>query len=67
MKYKGRYSYKEIKVLDLIYTYGDNDGDHHKQWVLDQTVRILTGKNYNDWVRIRKKGEDGPNNYRWEV
>lgn len=29
-------------VLDIITQYGGTDGDHHKAWVLDQIVRILT-------------------------
>jgi hypothetical protein len=30
-------------ALRYIFTYGQIDGAHHKQWVLDQVVRILTG------------------------
>lgn len=30
------------KALELIMDCGGVDGDHHKQWVLDQVVRILT-------------------------
>lgn len=30
------------EALDLILRYGGEDGGHHKQWVLDQVVRILT-------------------------
>lgn len=26
------------------------DGGHHKQWVIDQMVRALTGPDYDDWV-----------------
>jgi len=31
------------EALDLILEYGGIDGGHHKQWVLDQVVRTLTG------------------------
>jgi hypothetical protein len=31
------------KALELIAEYGWIDGAHHKQWVLDQAARILTG------------------------
>lgn len=34
---------KEDWVLYFIETYGQYDGGHHKQWVLDQIVRILKG------------------------
>jgi hypothetical protein len=30
-------------ALHFIERYGGNDGAHHKQWVLDQVARILTG------------------------
>ena len=31
------------QALELIADFGDTDGGHHKQWALDQVVRILTG------------------------
>lgn len=31
------------KALDFVDRYGGIDGSHHKQWVLDQVVRALTG------------------------
>ena len=54
------------EALSLISKYGGIDGGHHKQWVLDQVVRILTGDNYMAWVADAKDGEDGPNTYRWD-
>jgi hypothetical protein len=30
------------KALQMIADFGDTDGGHHKQWALDQVVRILT-------------------------
>jgi len=27
------------------------DGAHHKQWIIDQMVRALTGDDYEEWVR----------------
>lgn len=38
------------EALDLIFRYGQIDGNHHKAWVIDQVVRILTGDEYEDWV-----------------
>jgi hypothetical protein len=49
------------EVLDLIDRCGGIDGDHHKQWVLDQVVRILTGDGYGAWVASREK-----EGYEWE-
>lgn len=31
------------KALEIIVKYGSIDGAHHKDWVLDQAVRALTG------------------------
>ena len=31
------------EALEMILQNGGFDGSHHKQWVLDQVVRILTG------------------------
>lgn len=31
------------KALDIAVRYGGNDGAHHKDWVIDQMVRALTG------------------------
>ena len=30
-------------------------------------VRALTSDGYNEWVKKRCEGEDGPNSYDWEV
>lgn len=31
------------KALDVAVRYGQIDGAHHKTWVIDQIVRVLTG------------------------
>lgn len=41
------YSKKNMKIkiekaLDIICSYGDIDGDDHKDWVMDQVTRVLT-------------------------
>lgn len=53
-------------ALSCIRQYGGIDGGHHKQWVLDQVVRELTGPAYAEWVREQKDGEDGPDTYEWD-
>jgi hypothetical protein len=45
---------------------GGVDGAHHKAWTLDQVVRILAGPAYDEWVRWKKDGEDGPESYGWD-
>ena len=55
-----------LGALNLITQYGGIDGDHHKQWLLDQIVHTLAD-NYADWVRDYQDGEDGPGTYIWET
>ncbi len=55
------------KALELILQYGGIDGAHHKTWVIDQVVRVLTGDGYEQWVRDACDGEDGPDTYDWDV
>ena len=57
---------KEQKALDMIEQNGGIDGVHHKDWVLDQVARILTGEGYVDWVNGVKAGEDGPETYGYD-
>lgn len=49
-------------ALLIIEEFGSIDGAHHKQWVLDQVVRALTGtpQNYAEWVDDVRHPE-GPN------
>lgn len=46
--------------------YGGIDGAHHKQWVIDQMVRALTGDGYEAWVVRQRDGDDGPDTYEWD-
>lgn len=56
---------KEHDVLIVLEQFGGIDGEHHKQWVIDQIARILTGEGYAEWVADMKDGHDGPNTYKW--
>lgn len=50
-------------ALELIAEYGTVDGDSHKQWLLDQVVRILAGDGYEEWIRSLSDGleeDDAP-------
>lgn len=53
------------RALNIARQYGGTDGAHHKDWVIDQMVRELTGKQYRRWVRRACAGEDGPDTYEW--
>lgn len=56
-------------ALDLTSRYGGAEGEHHKTWVIDQTVRILcdTDQRYKRWVEKYQQGKDGPETYLWET
>ena len=54
------------EALDLIGQCGGIDGEHHKTWVIDQVVRILTGNGYAAWGDAHCDGEDGPDTYSWD-
>ena len=53
------------KALDLIFNYGQIDGEHHKTWVIDQIVRALTGKNYDKWINNYIYDEETGDCYTW--
>ena len=55
------------EILDLIFGYGEYDGGHHKQWLIDQIVRKLTKNNYEKWVERYQEGFDGQNTYAWDT
>lgn len=43
-------------VLNLIRDFGGIDGEHHKQWLLDQIVRVLTVDEYHEWLALYRQG-----------
>jgi hypothetical protein len=55
------------EALELVQEYGGIDGAHHKQWLLDQIVRILADSGYDAWVADYQDGEDGPDTYEWDT
>jgi hypothetical protein len=61
------WSEQRQKAVDLMVRYGGIDGDHHKAWVIDQTIRILTGDDYDQLVKDSCAGEDGPDTYEWDT
>lgn len=65
---------KEEMAIEYIGRYGYIDGDHHKQWVLDQVARILMGtpvlvtearwSDGNSEIRLRT-GEPSAEYFEW--
>jgi hypothetical protein len=56
---------KNEEVLSLIKDYGGIDGGHHKQWLLDKIVQVITGDEYDEWVNVYEN-EDGVYTYEWD-
>ena len=54
------------KAIELAVQYGGIDGAHHKDWVIDQMVRVLAGDDYEQIVKDACDGEDGPETYSWD-
>jgi len=50
------------RAVAVALRYGGIDGDHHKQWVIDQMLRILLGSEYDAMIKHGRNGE-----YPWEV
>ena len=53
---------KQQKVIDLIFQYGQIDGEHHKTWVIDQIIRILLEEQYDKWVKEYEEDD-----YTWKT
>lgn len=49
--------------------YGGIDGEHHKQWLLDQTLRTLLGGDYDAWFAAYNAyvDEDGNTYSNWDI
>jgi hypothetical protein len=54
------------EALQIALNYGQTDGSHHKMWLIDQMVRILSGDNYDILIKRFCDGEDGENTYYWD-
>ena len=54
------------EALRVLMRYGQIDGAHHKDWVIDQAVRALSGGFYEELIAAYKNGEDGEETYGWD-
>jgi alpha/beta superfamily hydrolase len=41
---------QRVKINVALDRASNIDGGHHKQWIIDQMVRALTGDGYEQWV-----------------
>ncbi len=55
------------KASKFILEWGCVDGGHHKQWTLDQVLRILVEDKYDDMIEeFEDRDADGEPQYLWE-
>ena len=56
------------KVVEMIFDNGMIDGSYHKQWLLDQILRILLGDGYETWIEEYESEVDknGDQMYEWD-
>ena len=57
---------KVEKAINMVLEYGQYDGGHHKQWTLDQVLRILADDGYEELIKEYRDGEDGPETYSYD-
>jgi hypothetical protein len=55
------------QAINMALDWGATDGAHHKQWALDQVVRILAGDRYEQVITDWCAGPDGPYMYSWDT
>jgi hypothetical protein len=55
------------QALNLALEYGGIPGEHHKMWVIDQIVRILSAGQYDELIKENCSGEEGPDTYEWDI
>lgn len=58
---------KNNNILGLVFECGQIDGEHHKTWVIDQIVRILTENDYDKWVQHYEYDEATGEEYTWDI
>ena len=59
---------QKLKAVEMILNFGGSDGADHKQWTLDQTLRILLGDHYESTIEMyENEDEHGDKEYIWET
>jgi hypothetical protein len=54
-------------ALAVAFENGNVEGEHHKQWVIDQMVRALLGPEYSVWVE-RHNADNASKDYPpWDI
>lgn len=58
---------KTKEAIEFLLDWGDVHEAQHKMWVIDQTLRILAGDDYDSLIKQHSCGEDGPGTYYWDI
>lgn len=58
--------FKIDEAVSLILELGDTDGGHHKQWVLDQVLRILLDDKYAETIEEYNMWDEDSQEYIYE-
>ena len=61
------YELRCMLAIEMAVKHGGHDGAHHKDWCIDQMVRILAGDGYGKVVADACDGEYGPNTFEWNT
>lgn len=54
-------------AIEVLVETGQEDGEHHKMWTIDQALRYLLGDKYSQAIADYCDGEDGPETYSWDT
>ena len=47
------------RLIDILIDVGSIDGSHHKQWAIDQALRVLMGKDYETTIGLSYDWDKG--------
>ena len=47
------------RAAALIIRWGGINGEHHKQWILDQVLRVLMGAQYEEFIALIANWSEG--------
>lgn len=46
-------------IVGMAAAYGDVQGSHHKQWLIDQMVRVALGEKYKNFIKSVEDWDTG--------
>lgn len=55
------------RALEIAFENAVVDGAHHKDWIIDQMVRALSGTDYDRLIADYCSGDEGPSTYEWNI